>query len=559
MNRTFFWLFLLSALAGGCSCSDDEKKGASPPEPDCRVTGGCDVAPALDRTVPTTVTEAARFLYEGDDPLQKGVDRDALDARRIAVVRGKVEDPGGGPAAGVKVSVLGRPEFGWTLSRADGAFDMAVNGGGRLVFVYEADGFLKVQRSVQPAWQRYATLPAVALLSASTKVSRVRPGSGEAATAERVEDEFGSRQPLVVFEPGTRASARLADGSRKDLDSLSLSITEYPFEPSAEVVPRFAPATPTSSGLHYALSFSVAEAEEIDAERISFDQPAAVYVDNFLQLRPGSRAPLGYYNDKIGQWEQQEPAWVIEILGSSGGRAELDIDGDGRADDPAELRISESELVALARHYQPGQSVWRWRVEHFSTYDTELPLGAPMTAAAPTVSMPRQRPLERPTARGPAIVETQALAQGVEITGTPYSLHDQSDRTTAYGPGFLLEVPLTGDTVPEGVTTVVSLVKIAGREFRETFAPAPNLVHAVEWDGRDSWGRLMQGQQKAEIQIGYGYPGELNLAAFGLEGSLDLGALAFVLPPAILWQSFDVPVGVWDASGYALGGFSVDA
>ena len=54
------------------------------------------------------------------------------------------------PVSGVTVSVLGHPEFGKTLSRQDGRYDMVVNGGGALTFVYEKAGFLRVQREVNP-------------------------------------------------------------------------------------------------------------------------------------------------------------------------------------------------------------------------------------------------------------------------------------------------------------------------------------------------------------------------------------------------------------------------
>jgi len=38
---------------------------------------------------------------------------------------------------GVKISILNHPEFGQTLSRADGKFDLVVNGGGPVVVHYE--------------------------------------------------------------------------------------------------------------------------------------------------------------------------------------------------------------------------------------------------------------------------------------------------------------------------------------------------------------------------------------------------------------------------------------
>ena len=47
--------------------------------------------------------------------------------------------------------VLNHPEFGQTLSRADGIFDLAVNGGGLLTVDYQKAGYLKVQRQVSGA------------------------------------------------------------------------------------------------------------------------------------------------------------------------------------------------------------------------------------------------------------------------------------------------------------------------------------------------------------------------------------------------------------------------
>ena len=73
--------------------------------------------------------DATKFLYSGANPIQRGVAPGAIEAQ-VAVLRGHVQDRAGAPIDGVRVTVLDHPELGETNTRADGAFDLAVNGGG---------------------------------------------------------------------------------------------------------------------------------------------------------------------------------------------------------------------------------------------------------------------------------------------------------------------------------------------------------------------------------------------------------------------------------------------
>lgn len=90
------------------------------------------VAPPLDLTVVTTLGSATAFLYTGENPIQTGVGTDTIKAYRCAVLRGKALDRDNNPLPGVTITILDHPEFGQTMSRLDGMFDMAVNGGGLL-------------------------------------------------------------------------------------------------------------------------------------------------------------------------------------------------------------------------------------------------------------------------------------------------------------------------------------------------------------------------------------------------------------------------------------------
>jgi hypothetical protein len=122
-----------------------------------------EAAPAVDQTVCTTLAAAIEFIYTGDRPLQIWMEPNAVGPNRVAVLRGKVQTRDGGPLSAVRITVLNHAEYGQTLSRQDGLFDMAVNGGGLLTVQCRKEGYLPAQRQVDVPWQDYVWLPDVAL------------------------------------------------------------------------------------------------------------------------------------------------------------------------------------------------------------------------------------------------------------------------------------------------------------------------------------------------------------------------------------------------------------
>jgi hypothetical protein len=98
------------------------------------------VAPALNQTTASPLGPSTEFLYTGPDPIQTGVTPGAIQATRAAVIRGRVLTRDGAPLSGVTVSILSHPEYGTTLSRTDGLFDLAVNGGSQLVVRFDKAG-----------------------------------------------------------------------------------------------------------------------------------------------------------------------------------------------------------------------------------------------------------------------------------------------------------------------------------------------------------------------------------------------------------------------------------
>lgn len=108
------------------------------------------VAPPADMSVATTVFAASEFLYTGPDAVQIGVAPGTIELQRATVLRGRVLTLDGAPLSGVTISIHDHPQFGQTVTREDGQFDMAVNGGDLLFVNYEKEGLLPEQRQVIP-------------------------------------------------------------------------------------------------------------------------------------------------------------------------------------------------------------------------------------------------------------------------------------------------------------------------------------------------------------------------------------------------------------------------
>ena len=165
-------------------------------------SGDPDAPPPVDNTIPSTVVAQTEHLYTGDDPHQKGVDPAVFELRRAAALRGRVETRAGEPLAGVAVTIPGRPEYGYAESRADGTYDLAVNGGETLTVRYEKADFLPAQRKLPADWQSFTTAPDVALVPAeaitATTVDLTAP-EPQVARGSVNEDSDGVRQPTVLF------------------------------------------------------------------------------------------------------------------------------------------------------------------------------------------------------------------------------------------------------------------------------------------------------------------------------------------------------------------------
>ena len=488
-----------------------------PPDP-------AEVAPPLDPTTGTSLRDATDFLYTGDNPIQTGVVAGTIATLRAAVLRGGVTSGDGEPLPAVRITVLGHPEFGQTRSRADGFFDMAVNGGGQLTLRYEKEGFLPAQRAVDAPWRDYAWLPEVTLLPYDSAVTQIDLGAAEMQVAQgsEVSDSDGNRQATIFFPPNTTARQILRGGRSAPLSTLSVRVTEFTVGAGG---PDAMPAQlPPSSGYTYAAEFSVDEAVAAGAVDVQFSQPLPVFVENFLGFPVGGAVPAGYYDREKGQWVASANGRVIAILSITSGLADLDIDGSGNpanADALTALGVTSAERSHLAQLYTPGQTLWRVPVSHFTPWDFNWSNGPPNGAKPPPGNQNNHHKPKKPNTRCGSVIgcEDQTLGESLSIAGTPWRLHYKSDRTPGRVENSTLVIPVSGPTIPDSLQAMRVEVDIAGRLYQQTFAPASNRVYTVTWDGKDGYGRFLSGAQTAVIRVHFDYAPQYYAAASDFENS----------------------------------------
>ena len=331
---------------------------------------GAVAAPGVDPTVATTIGAATQFLYTGSNPIQTGVAAGTINPIHAAVIRGHVTDANSNPLAGVSVTILNHPEFGTTQTRADGMFDMAVNGGGTLTLRYVKVGFLMVQRQVDVPWQDYAHAPDVVMTAVDPNVTAVDLTSSapiQVARGSVESDANGSRQATLFFPQGTQATMTLPDGSMQNLTTLHVRATEYSVGTSGR---NALPGTlPANVAYAYTFELNADEAVAAGATEINFSQPLPFYVENFLNFPVGIAVPLGSYDRATDVWHDAPNGRIVKILSITNGMADLDIDGSGNPASAAALAalgITDAERTQLAQTYQVGQTMWRVQIPHFT-------------------------------------------------------------------------------------------------------------------------------------------------------------------------------------------------
>jgi RHS repeat-associated protein len=525
------------------------------------------IAPPLDSSEVTDFSSATEFLYSGSHRLQTGVVSGTIEARRVAILRGKVFQRDNQPLSGVTITVLNHPEYGQTLSRADGQFDIAVNGGGLVTVNYVRTGYLPVQRQIETPWQDFVWLPDVVMIQQDPNVSLIDLAANtpiQVARGSVITDSDGLRQETLFFPQGTTAYMSFSNGTTQTITTMHVRATEYTVGPSGE---QAMPAElPPNSAYTYAGVSNADEAVAAGADNVWFNPPIISYVENFLGFDAGVPIPMGYYDDDRGVWIAADSGLVIKILSVTDGMADLDVDGSNTPATPdalSELGVTDAERAKLAELYAVGQSLWRVPVPHFTQpYDMNLGLAALEPAPTPATPAPPEQDTEDADQQCASIIEcqNQVLGETVDLVGTPFYLRYQSSRVPGYRVLDSMRIPLSGPDVSPTLNRIALTIDVAGVHHSKTFAPQPNLNYDFVWDGKDAYGRPIQGQARIIVGLDYIYPlvyQRTDRFGYSGDGAVEL----FVSTQRAEFRmhaEWRGSIGAWQPPASDLGGWSLN-
>ena len=527
----------------------------------------------------TTVADGTKFLYTGADAIQKQVGNGAIAPKQVAVLRGVVKNVDGSAIPGVRVTVLDHPEYGYTSTRTDdGGYEIAVNGGEDVVLQFEQADYTTLQRTESVPWQDFVRLDDVVMTElAPAKAVDTSANTLQAVTSDPTPaDDSDARKATLMFEPGTDATMTLPDGSKQAVNpDMKVAATEY--TAGANGQERMPGELPDTSAYTYAVEFSVEQASDKGATDVKFDKPVATYVDNFLKFKAGTAVPAAYYDKEKAAWVPSKNGIVIDIVGrtpsANGDLADLDITGDGTADPGryAGVGIDDAERRKLAEDYADNASLWRVEVTHFTPWDYNWPYGCKVNCPPPDNDPPPPPYCPECQAAGSIVgVFNQTLGERVKVAGTPFALHYDSSRVPGYKEAYTLKIPVSGGSVSGNLQSIELQVTVAGQEHDFSLPATPNQVKTFTWDGKDAYGRTLEGAQLATVRIGYTYEAvyleplefDASFAQFGgapvTKNESGGGGNAPTRRTITAWQEWSRPLGTLGAGSDALGGWTVD-
>lgn len=483
------------------------------------------VAPPLPSTVAAGTFETTRFLYAGANPVQTGVAGGAIAPEQAAALRGLVVDQADQPLSGVRVSVLGRPEFGQTLSRADGVYDLAVNGGGWVTLAFEKPGVLSARRRVELAWGQYASVPKLAMVAPDSKATAVdlTTAGDQVAAGNPVTDGSGTRAATLTLLSGTQCSRTPPGGTPQALSQFDVRLTE--FTVGANGPAAMPAALPATSAYTKAIDVGFYQQGSRITDPVSCDPPLRLSSGNNLGFPPGTPVPNGRFDPDTGDWEA---------------------DPDGTTSDDG-----SNQTVPIPG---PGQ------------YDPNYGAGVPPGSNPPNNPPPDEDdkdPCENE--QGGSIIgcESRTLGEVLDVVGTPFFLRYDSGRVPGRKLHNRLKITLSGATVSANLKEIRLEVEVAGRKFEQTFPNTANQATDFQWDGKDAFGRDLPGVQPVIVRIGYAYDGFYLLPpSVARSFGLPAGALSTrpTREPVVLWQTQEARVGtpaIAASASARLGGWSL--
>uniref|UniRef100_A0A671DUT9 Teneurin-1 n=1 Tax=Rhinolophus ferrumequinum TaxID=59479 RepID=A0A671DUT9_RHIFE len=148
-------------------------------DPDCCQQSNCYVSPLcqgspdpldlIQQSQPLFSQHTSRLFYDrikfliGKDSTHVIPPEISFDSRRACVIRGQVVAIDGTPLVGVNVSFLHHSDYGFTISRQDGSFDLVAIGGISIILIFDRSPFLSEKRTLWLPWNQFIVVEKVTM------------------------------------------------------------------------------------------------------------------------------------------------------------------------------------------------------------------------------------------------------------------------------------------------------------------------------------------------------------------------------------------------------------
>ncbi|MBW2406922.1 MAG: hypothetical protein JRF17_06100, partial [Deltaproteobacteria bacterium] len=257
------------------------------------------------------------FGKQYEDLIPTDATVDEYDTKRFSLITGLVRSIDDSPIPDVSVTQHGHPEYGTVSTDTQGRFFFPIEGGTTLTVVYQKDGFITAHRKVYVPWNDIAIAETIQMIAedpvATTVTFDGNPDTVVTHQSTQVTDEFGSRSATLVFTGDNHAY--LVDENGNDVHELTTIMTRATEYTTPESMPAKLPPT---SAYTYCAEFSVD-----GVQRVRFEKPVTIWLDNFLNFDVGIAIPVGYYDRDKGVWVPEKNGIVVKLL---------DTDSDGIVD-----------------------------------------------------------------------------------------------------------------------------------------------------------------------------------------------------------------------------------
>jgi hypothetical protein len=186
----------------------------------------------------------------------------------------------------------------------------------------------------------------------------------------------------------------------------------------------------------------------------------------------------------------------------------------------------------------------------------------PTDCGPPKETPPPQPPPDQCTQGGSIIgCERQTLGKNLELVGTPFTLHYESERVPGRTAEQGLLLSLASKGVPNGVKSIQVAILVAGQKVTQT-VPTSSGAATFAWDGKDAYGRSLNGSYSVTTRVGYTYDIVASAAitvpsSWARFSGIPLNVNSW-RTQITLYQENTTQVTRQDQRGFGLGGWSLN-